>query len=130
MTSPLSANVQDTIQRIRSVGDSLDFEEWSKDIASLFWDLFEVRPDIEELETWVTNQEASILQNGKDIDLAAISSNLGSFLSFIGRAYSCSQDVSLKIGAVGHALSAAASDLDLDAFANQIENWVDLYTAS
>ena len=126
MTSPLSENVQDTIQRIRSVCESMDFEEWSKAIVSLFWDLFEVRPDIEELETWITNQEANILEKGKDIDLAAVSSNLASFLSFIGRAYGCSQDDSFKIETIGTALNAAACGLDFDEFANQIENWVDL----
>jgi len=124
MAAEISDDIRDTIHSIR---EAHDFEQVAETIVKLFWDLYEVRPDVEELETWITNQEKNIVTHGRDIDQLAISSNLVEFLRFIARAYGCTQDIFDKIETISLAFDAAASGLDLNAFANQLENWLNLF---
>lgn len=126
MTTGIPDNLRDTIQGIRTAHDTLDFEEVAQDIVKLFWDLYESRPDIEELATWITEQEASISGYGKKYDQKSLGSNLIAFLRFIGRAYGCAEESLSKITKIEKAFDAAADDLDLTAFANQLENWVNV----
>lgn len=124
MTVEISEDILETIQSIR---DAHDFEQIAENIVRLFWDLYEVRPDVEELETWITSHGKNIVTHGQDNDQLAISSNLVAFLRFVARAYGSTQDIFDKIETISLAFDAAASGLDLNAFANQLENWLNLF---